>query len=108
MYRISIATVAAAYSLSLSPNPSSCGQRDYQRILTEQPWSWLGEQASLLYGVTQHLRDFDTTVECPRFDPAKPGMRLLTVRLLDGGKEVYIFQARRGVVFTRDRDVLYF
>jgi hypothetical protein len=79
----------------------------WQRIADGKPWRWNGEQANLLYCVTYCMGDFDVRIECPKRDSNMPGSRLLTVRLLDGDKEVYSFQATRETVFARDRDVLY-
>jgi hypothetical protein len=106
MHRISVTAVAAFCFLAAV----SQGRADdyWQRIADGKPWQWNGEQASLLYSVTWYLGDFDTVVESPKRDVDKPWAWRVTVRMLDGGKEIHSFQAQPGEVFARDRDVLYF
>jgi hypothetical protein len=98
--------VAAALCF-LAPIPYGRADDYWQRIADQQPWRWQGEQANLLYGITHQFGDVDTVIECPKLDINNPSARLLTVRMLDEGKEAYSFQASREAVCARDWAVVY-
>jgi hypothetical protein len=108
MSRYCVSAVAIGCLLVAPYGESADNQPDYQRIADGQPWVWKGEQANLFYCVTEQLGQFDTVIECPKVDMSKPRRGALTVRMLDGGKEVYSFQAERETVFACDGRVIYF
>jgi hypothetical protein len=77
---------------------------DYQRVAKKTKWVWDGQQASLLYSVTQHLLDYEVEIICPKWTKEKPSPAL-TVSIRR--QEVYSFEAHRNTVFTRFGDTLF-
>jgi hypothetical protein len=79
---------------------------DFGKAVLSRKWEWEPEKASLLYCVRTQLGDFDVTVEVPRRTDDHPDPAM-TVRIRDGGRDVYAFPASSGTVFTRNGDTLY-
>jgi hypothetical protein len=82
------------------------GATDYQKLADEMPWKWDGQQASLIYSITQHLTGFNVEILCPKWDgPSKPRLK---VRIKDdAGKEIHSFEAHAGTVFTAHGGTIY-
>jgi hypothetical protein len=86
------------------PAPTKAG---YQQQADRAEWNWRPEQANLLYCVRRNFRDYQAEIICPKETRDGFEENPLTIRLTDGGKEVYSFKANDETVFTRRGDVLY-
>src|SRR5262245_40341634 len=79
--------------------PTYVAAVDYQDVAAKEPWRWSEKDASLVSSLERHLSDFGVEIIRPK-EPEFNRLPL-TVRLMDGERQVYQFQAHWETVFTR-------